>query len=119
MTGKENSNFAVCWECYIRVSSTEPPLKGLGIINKVLKYLPILLLYRFFPSLGKAHPHWLLATTSYRVPCSICIYEIWVAGKMIFLPLHIANGIQQADRKKKKLGQPIWMQISVKPVVAF
>ena len=40
MTGKENSNFALCLELYISVSSTEPPLKkyfrSSNISSKVL-----------------------------------------------------------------------------------
>ena len=71
----------------------------------------------FFRSLGKAHPHWLFTTTSYRVPCSICIWNMSSWKNDIPPPTH-CQWNSASRSKKKKLGQPIWMQISVKPVVA-
>ena len=103
-----------------RVSSTELPLKRVGNHKEGTQVFDLFFycIDLFFPSLGKAHPHWLLATTSYRVPCSICIWNM-SSWKNDIPPPTNCQWNSASRSKKKKLGQPIWMQISVKPVVAF
>ena len=98
------------WATFKRVGNHK---EGTQIFDLFFYYIDL-----FFRSLGKAHPHWLLVTTSYRVPCSICIWNMSSWKNDIPPPTH-CQWNSASRSKKKKLGQPIWMQISVKPVVAF